>query len=234
MLPDLVQRPPTVLVVTVDSSAGAPRFRLGFLSSFANVGRGPLVIAGSRASVREPEMRADQLVRMEGGGWSRHRGVGSLRYVKAETHEHWHLMPFDAYELRPADGGRPLRASKTGFCLSDQFRASERVPPGPGPFQHECGRRQPRLLSVHEGLSSGWGDYYVPTLEGQFFDVTALPAGDYVLVNTLNPGRLLVESDYANDTASTRLRLDWPDGRGEKPRARVVRICPGRSSCAAQ
>jgi Lysyl oxidase len=229
--PDLVQRPPAVLVVTASDSGGARRFRLGFLSSFENVGRGPLVIAGSRESVREPAMRADQLVRVEGGGWIRHRAVGSLRYVKAETHEHWHLLPFDVYELRPADSGRPLRAWKTGFCLSDQFRAGERVPQRPAAFLHECGRRLPGLLSLREGLSSGWGDYYVPTLEGQFFDVTALPAGDYVLVNTLNPGRLLLESDYANDSASVRLRLDWPGGRSAEPRVTVVRVCPGGSNC---
>jgi hypothetical protein len=221
-LPDLVQRPPAVLVVTATGSGDARRFRLGFLSSFTNVGRGPLLIEGSRSSTGEAPMRADQLVRLEGGGWERRRGVGALRYVKAETHEHWHLLPFDAYELRAAEGGRPIRASKTGFCLSDQFRAAKSTPHRPASFVHECGRREPGLLELREGLSPGWGDYYVPTLEGQFFDVTALSAGDYLLVNTLNPGRLLLESDYGNDSASIRLRLTWPDGRGNKPRVRIV------------
>jgi hypothetical protein len=151
--------------------------------------------------------------------------------VKAETHEHWHLLPFDAYELRAADGARAVRASKSGFCLSDQFRASAQTPQRPASFVHECGRREPGLLELREGLSAGWGDYYVPTLEGQFFDVTALPAGEYVLVNTLNPGRLLLESDYGNDSASTRFSLTWPGGRSEKPRTTVTRVCPGKSSC---
>ena len=71
----------------------------------------------------------------------------------------------------------------------------------------------------------------MPTLEGQFFDVTGLPAGDYVLVNALNAERLLLESDSTNDSASVRLRLSWPGGLGEKPRATVVRICATGSRC---
>jgi hypothetical protein len=232
LLPDLAQRPPTALIVT--ATGDGKRFRLGFLSSFTNVGRGPLEIVGSRDSRAEPTMRADQLVRLDGGGWRTRRGVGQLRYVKAETHEHWHLLPFDRYELWPADGSRPVRAYKSGFCLSDQFRAGAAGVPGadrPAQFIHECGRRLPELLFLREGLSAGWGDYYVPTLEGQFFDVTALPAGDYVLVNTLNAGRLLLESDFANNSASVRVRLTWPKGRGAQPRATVVRSCPGSSRC---
>jgi hypothetical protein len=234
LLPDLVQRPPSVLLVTESRSGGSSSFRLGFLSSFTNAGRGPLVIVGHRPSRSQPTMRADQLVRLADGTYRTHRSVGRLRYVKSETHQHWHLLPFDRYELRPADGRRPVRAYKSGFCLSDQFPARRAAPPrrlAPASFTHECGRREPQLLAVREGLSAGWGDYYVPTLEGQFFDVTDLPAGDYVLVNTLNAERLLLESDPSNDSASIRLRLAWPSGKRAKPAATLLRSCPGKSHC---
>src|SRR5947207_2442750 len=91
LLPDLVQNPPSVLVVTAVREQGRTRFRLGFLSSFWNVGKGPLEIVGRRASTSEPTMRAEQVVRLSDGGTRVRRGVGSMRYVKAETHEHWHL-----------------------------------------------------------------------------------------------------------------------------------------------
>ena len=59
----------------------------------------------------------------------------------------------------------------------------------------------------------GWGDDYDPHLEGQQIDVTGLPAGVYVLRHPSNPERRLRESSYANNSASLRLRLTWPNGR---------------------
>src|SRR4051812_20804778 len=43
-LPDLMQRPPSSLVVSRDGD----RFRLGFASAVSNLGPGPLVVVGSR------------------------------------------------------------------------------------------------------------------------------------------------------------------------------------------
>ena len=48
-------------------------------------------------------------------------------------------------------------------------------------WTQECGRGQSERLVIREGISPGYGDDYVPRLEGQWIDITDLPAGRYVL-----------------------------------------------------
>jgi hypothetical protein len=64
-------------------------------------------------------------------------------------------------------------------------------------------------------------------------DITAIPAGVYVLVHRANPTRMVRESRYSSDTASVRLRLTWPPGRAALPRATVLRRCPASEFCRA-
>src|SRR4051794_22721696 len=75
-LPDLDQEPPAELTVAYAPSQLAqlgpawtplkdgrsPRWWLGFSSAVSNVGAGPLVIAGHRASTADATMTADQVV----------------------------------------------------------------------------------------------------------------------------------------------------------------------------
>jgi hypothetical protein len=65
---------------------------------------------------------------------------------------------------------------------------------------------------VHEGISPGYGDDYVPTLEGQYVELDGVPAGRYRLVHRVNPTRALREADYSNNSASVLLDLAWRDG----------------------
>ena len=58
-----------------------------------------------------------------------------------------------------------------------------------------------------EGLSPGWADDYKPNLEGQFLDVTSVPAGRYLLVHRTNVDGRLRESRRGNDAASVLLSL---------------------------
>jgi Lysyl oxidase len=155
--------------------------------------------------------------------------------VRSETHAHWHLLDFERYELgRASDGGAVQPDEKTGFCLGDRYETDRRTrlenePAGPV-WTEECGREQPGLLSVLEGISPGYGDDYVPALEGQYVDVTQVPAGRYVLVHRANPERVLEESDYANNAASVLLQLRRTTG--EIPTVRVLARCPASESCA--
>ena len=80
------------------------------------------------------------------------------------------------------------------------------------------------------GISVGWGDNYVPHLEGQEFEITTLPAGRYVLVHSVNRARDLRESDYGDNTASMAFDLSWPRGRKLPPRIDVVARCPGTAT----
>ena len=75
------------------------------------------------------------------------------------------------------------------------------------------------------------GDDYTPLLDGQYLDVTGVPAGLYELVHWVNPGRELKESSYGNNAASIVIRLDWPGGLGAPPRIDVVRRCGDGRRC---
>jgi hypothetical protein len=229
LLPDLDQAPPAAISLVVREG----RERLVFLSAVENVGLGPLLVAARRPSAAEPEMTARQVVRKANRTATTHVLRARLRFVVSETHRHWHLLGFERYELRTPEGRTIGRDRKTGFCLGDRYDAhSESRIPGEPPravWTQECGRGQGGRLRIREGLSPGFGDDYVPLLEGQFIDVTGLPPGRYVLIHRVNPTRDLRESSYANNAASALLELGR-DGRG-RATVSVLATCPDTDSC---
>ena len=232
LLPDLQQAVPMKLKIVEDGDS----YRLVFTSALVNAGRGPLQIEGSRADRGTPAMRMQQLVRRSDGTVRVRAARAELRYVRSETHAHWHLLDFERYELRRAADGTPVQPDeKTGFCLGDRYETDpgtrlENEPPQ-AVWTEECGRGQPALLAVREGISPGYGDDYDPELEGQFVDVTQVPAGRYVLVHSANPERALEESDYANNAASVLVQLRRTTG--EIPTVRVLARCPGSEHCSS-
>jgi hypothetical protein len=230
LLPDLDQAAPSsVSVVRIGDT-----YRLTFASAVDNVGRGPLVLQGSRRDASEQEMTVHQVVRRTDGS-SRVRPTGDrMRYIRSQTHAHWHLLGFERYELRRAPSGARVRPDrKTGFCLGDRYdtRANVRIDgePGEAVWTEECGRGEPGLLRVAEGISPGYGDDYVPRLEGQYVEITGLPAGRYLLVHRANPERTLEESEYGNNAASVLVRLSRP--AGEIPTIEVLARCPASERC---
>lgn len=233
LLPDLDQAAPSALsVVQVGDT-----YRLTFLSAVDNVGQGPLLIEGSRASRAEEEMLVQQLLRSSDGSERTLDIAGVIRYVRAETHAHWHLLDFERYELRRASDGELVEPDrKTGFCLGDRYDAAKgrrlANEPDRPVWTEECGRNQPALLRVSEGISPGYGDDYVPRLEGQWVDITSLRPGRYVLVHRANPERELRESDYDNNAASVLVELRRP--AGEIPTIGVLARCPKTERCTAR
>ena len=232
-LPDLVQEPPSGVVVSRIGSAGRPQWRLGFDSAVGNVGAGPLRIASSRASA-PGVMSADQLVERAGRMAQRIRGVGRLRYVRSPDHKHWHLLGFERYELRRA-GDRSLRVRdrKTGFCLGDRYELRARVAAKPSRrvFESRCGLARPELVELEQGISVGYGDDYPANLEGQWLDLNGLPADRYVLVHRVNTDGRLRESTRANNASSLLLSLRWRDRR---PLVRVLERCRSSERCPAR
>jgi hypothetical protein len=218
VLPDLRQAKPTAISTTqVDG-----QHRLVFLSAVENVGAAALVIHGRRASLADAAMAVEQIVRLADGSTRTYRVDSELRYVVSETHEHWHLLGFEHYELRRATDGRLVAPDrKTGFCLGDRFDAPAELPnePAKAVWTRECGRGGRALLFIREGISPGYGDDYVPRLEGQYVVLDGVPAGRYRLVHRVNPERALHESDFSNNTASVLLELSWREG---KPKVAVV------------
>lgn len=217
-LPDLDQAVPAAVTIHREGD----RVLLAFASAVDNVGPGPLVIHGERER-GAPTMSVRQVL---GGDSVPVRA--ELRYVRAQTHAHWHLIGFERYELRDARGRRVVLARKAGFCLGDRYDShrSQRSPGEPRTpvWTDECGRHRPGLLELDEGISPGYGDDYAPVLEGQYVDVTGL-AGRFVLVHLVNPERTLREASYENNAASVALRLD---GRGG---LEIVARCPGSGQC---
>jgi hypothetical protein len=229
LLPDLDQAPPAAISIVVREG----RERLVFLSAVENVGAGPLLVAGRRPSASEPEMTARQVVRKADRTATTHVLKARLRFVVSETHRHWHLLGFERYELRTPDEKTVGRDRKTGFCLGDRYDADSgsRIAGEPprAVWTQECGRGQSERLRLLEGLSPGFGDDYVPLLEGQFIDVTGLPPARYILIHRVNSTRDLGESSYANNAASALLEL----GRDAQGRATVAVLatCPDTASC---
>src|SRR3954468_16277929 len=236
LLPDLDQELPRNLQVATDQSGAIPRFHLGFESAVDNHGAGPLVIDGHRDSQDQPEMVADQAIQQSDGTTGTVPDVGRMRYVYSEDHDHWHYLGFDHYELRKAaDYELFAPDQKTGFCLGDRYDTdtTSQLPGEPAQafYTGYCGRTHTELLSLVEGISVGYGDVYYANLEGQFVDVTGVPAGQYYLVHRVNADRKLVESDYSNDAASLLVELSWPDGTSAAPAVKVLRGCPSTDSC---
>ena len=211
LLPDLVQSPPRAL----DVYRAGDKWRLAFLSAVENDGPGPMLLVGKRPDESAPAMSVEQLVRRPDGSASSRSVDGGIRFVRSETHRHWHFLDFERYDILTADGKTVGRDQKTGFCLGDRYNASRsiRLPGEPEQpvWTQECGRGQPERLIVHEGISPGYGDDYVPQLEGQWIDITGLPAGNYVLRHRVNVERVLRESDYGNNSAETPFELSWSE-----------------------
>ncbi|HXV95939.1 MAG TPA: lysyl oxidase family protein [Gaiellaceae bacterium] len=228
LLPDLDQAVPARLEIVEEGDS----YRLVFASAVDNVGRGPLLIDGERPGRETAEMAVSQLVRRTDGSTRVREVPGVIRYAETETHEHWHLLGFAVYELRDAADGELVGPSeKTGFCLGDRYEtegAEVEGKPTQAVWTDECGRDQPWLLALRQGISPGYGDDYDPGLEGQFVDVTNVPPGRYVLVHRSNPERTLEESDYENNAASVLIQLRRS---GAIPTVRVLARCPDADTC---
>lgn len=174
-------------------------------------------------------MRADQVIKLRGGGLRTRRGVGSVRYVRPAGHQHWHVMGLQRFELHTPAGRRlPQRVAKQGLCLGD--REPARSTDSRAVYVGRCGLRRPGLLTLTQGLSSGWTDPYFPNVEGQELDITTLRSGRYVLVHRADPGKRLAESDESDNAASVAISIRRLRAGGT-PRIKILRTCRDRARC---
>jgi dipeptidyl aminopeptidase/acylaminoacyl peptidase len=229
LLPDLDQQPPSDLDVRADHG----RYGLWFTAATDNIGLGPLIVSGTR-SPGTLVMHARQRVRLSDGGTRAYPRVGLWRYNYSPHHSHWHLLYYQRYDLRRADGSVVVRDRKSGFCLGDRYG----IAPGHianrvrhAVFTGFCNLHEPRSSGVEGGTSIGFSDRYHSGLDGQNVDITHVPPGDYVLVHRTNTQLLVKELRYTNNAASVRIRLTRPKGRSRLPRVRVLRVCPDSDRC---
>lgn len=220
LLPDLAQGLPTPIEALIDSSTGTPQTRLVFGSTIANVGEGPLILTARRAPGAST-MQAHQVVRRsDGSSYVRRQVAGTLKFVVASDHRHWHLLRIDRYELWTGDASRRLRRDrKQGFCLGDRYELFPRPiahqPRKPG-YPGACGKERPDLMHVVEGISVGWGDSYKANIEGQYIDITGIAPGRYLVVHRISRGGLLEVNPY-NDVSCAAIELKAPAIAGEAP-----------------
>lgn len=225
ILPNLVAQTPDVPTsanvwgfpaIKTMRAGGTTHYLLAFNSAFTNSGPGPLLVRGHRASTATQDMTADQYILLQDGSYALRRAVGALRYIYpfglGAPHLHWHYLGAELYALYPAGHFAQLRRyAKQGFCMAEP----------PTVFTTYCGYKQPRRLTQLEAMLPGTTDYYNAGVEGQYIDVTGLPAGNYVLINWVNAKCLLKETTYADDAATDDIALTYPDGSSGPPAVSV-------------
>ena len=230
--------------------------RLRFTSSEENVGAGPLLLYGHRDSTGMPTMRVRQALQNgvhgpipAGFADAQHATSATTYYEPAPMHRHWHLLDFDRFQLRDTRGNVLVADRKNGFCLGDRYTV-----PGVGGqpkagtpegdlaavlADSTCKRRIPNALDVTQGISVGMGDNYDYTVDYQWLELTTVPSGTYTVVNTVNPNRTIMESDYSNNSSSIAVSVQWPGGGAapspvtKAPMVKLLRSCPGSETCAA-
>jgi len=262
LLPDLTQDLPRQMSVVSARLAGRKVYRLAFRSATENhpnrfPAGGDLLLVGRRPDRATKTMTVDQYVDVfhpSTGAISQEvqRDVGTMLYVRAGDHQHWHVKGFQRFELRSASGARLVAPDrKTGFCVGNRYSTpagqttskagdeavSRRGAPSTSArltfrdLDEHCALSNPDRLSVVTGLSRDSGDDYKPKVEGQYIDITKVRSGDYLLVHRANSTRKIAETNYANNASSVLLRIRR-SGAG-KPTVRTIAKCLGKELCAA-
>lgn len=180
--------------VTIIQTDG--RDHLAFTSGIWNKqGVGPvapdaLAVSGSRPDLTVNTMSAVQTVD------GRQTPVGALQYNVAPSHQHWHFLNLDRYQIRAHEPGNAVLGvdQKTGFCLAATLNGN-------------CGQKNTELLSLNEGLLPGGVDYYSANLDGQYVDVTGFPPGLYELVEWLNSDCSLIETTHDDNAQAMVIQL---------------------------
>ncbi|MFE2755134.1 lysyl oxidase family protein [Actinosynnema sp. NPDC059335] len=233
--------------------------RLRFTTSVDNIGDGPLLVHGTRPSADQPRMTArqafqsavDRSIPMTYAA-AQHAIPATLYYEPAPTHEHWHLLGFERFQLRTPSGDAVVTDRKTGFCLGDRYAVKEALANRPSDAatpegelaaflrKNRCGHHAPEALTVVQGISVGAGDDYTYKVDYQWLDISTVPSGVYDVVNVVNGDRTLVEKSYRNNASSMAVSIRWPGGATtppttitQPPEVRLLRNCPGAERCAS-
>jgi lysyl oxidase len=222
-LPDL--RVARLADFRVQTTASGHRL-LRFTSMIVNVGRGPLVLRGTRSSTSASQMVVSQRIYTDAGtSWSL-RTPAVLRY-SGDGHDHWHVQRIVNYELKPRTNlsATPLRGAKVGFCFFDTNAYRLSLPGAPSSRQYAqslCGTRS--SLTASMGLSVGWGDKYPWNFAFQWIDVTGVKGGDYRVCVTADPEDWFAEVEQLNNSV-------WADVRFTSTGSAVTVLRYGWTRC---
>jgi Lysyl oxidase len=195
--PNLQPFPAFDLSLVRNFSTGGKEIR--FSTRSWNKGAGPLeLVAGETGSQGQ---NVYQRVYLSDGS---HQDYFAGTFVWHPFHNHFHFNDYAAYRIEPinAPGGSPKSGNKTTFCIMDTNKVDTSLPGAPPQAVYAtCG-------TTIQGMSVGWADTYVHTLEGQSVDFTGNPTGDYCLSIQIDPKERLLETDNSDNVASSLLRID--------------------------
>jgi hypothetical protein len=120
-------------------------------------------------------------------------------FVWAPCHAHYHFQNYMSYRLRNSSGLIAAIGLKVGFCVLDVFRWN---PNSTSSALYTCS---------NQGIQQGWGDLYDSSLDGQWIDITGLPAGNYTIELECNPQGIIQESNYGNNLTTVPLQIGNPN-----------------------
>jgi hypothetical protein len=122
-------------------------------------------------------------------------------FTYAPCHGHYHFDDFALYRLVDSSGQTVGTGLKVGFCLADYSRWDPSANPNPRYYFKECNP---------QGIQAGWSDKYLPFLDGQWVDITGVPAGTYTLELTVDPENLIFETDETNNVLRVQVSISPP------------------------
>jgi hypothetical protein len=204
-LPDLGMA--RITDVKLDKSSVAHHRLLRYSALIVNVGQGAFELNGSRPNTATPGMTMSQRIYSDTGAF-RDVAVPATAFYSGDGHNHWHVRDLENGTLQRTDNGNQVGGlAKHGFCFFDTSGYRLSLPGSPqSPVYLGCGTQS--SLTVHMGISVGWGDLYPWDIAFQYIDVTGLPNGPYRLTSSVNAQPLgLVQSTQANDTTWVDLKL---------------------------
>ena len=233
LLPDLDQRAPSGLVVMARGREHGPRLHVGRRQ---HRGRSR---STSEARVSGPLARCGRTSSSTGAaaGCASCAGVGRLAYEPHPPHHHWHLQPYERYELR--------RARDDAFVARDtQERLLPARPLGPCPAAARASCPDPSdspatAPPATRRRAGSRRDHRSGTQIATRRSSTARtstsraspPASTCSSIVRTREGRIR-ELRYSNNAASVLIRLA-PDGRAAAPGVEVLRRCESSERCPA-
>jgi hypothetical protein len=210
--PDLVMAPASHLRA-VRSPTGRQVLRME--NRIVNIGAGPAELFGQRSSATE--MRARQVI-TNAAGQRRRFETGAELYFKSVPSRggsYWKWQNAARFELWSLDAtahrAQMIRVGpKHDYCLRDLKRVRFFAGVRRRPFFPHCNQTTSKR-EVTLGTSVGWADIYPSTYPDNWIDVTGL-RGCFAIVQRVDPGHHIFESNEANNVSSRIVRLPFKRG----------------------